>query len=335
MAQPTSKDIYNIFLLLLFVCTLFVLLRYIRSREGFANPEPEVTPEQYNLDLFFKRYPLQDICPIFTTIYDQLVQGESTDEAGKPIPNDIAQENANKKLKLEIITGPFPCPFKFPTSKDLDVVSSYVENLDKRLLTKAKLTMMFCVVSLESTLDGAKKSMSQIPKKEEGFISECSPEEIALKNIVPLQCIPAETMKATEKQEIDKMDKQTQIQIVSKKQAIAKQLAEIYNDYVQFNSTYPIGLNQIIQSLTREVASLEKSAERAQELAKDSENEDIINASVKAKEEATINKTRLDRLIKYRAISGKTITELVEMAKSLETETLNLRKKLESGNLSL
>ena len=45
-------------------------------------------------------------------------------------------------------------------------------------------------------------------------------------------------MKATEKTEIDKMDKQKQIQIVSKKQSIAKRLATIYNNYIQFNADY-------------------------------------------------------------------------------------------------
>ena len=333
MALPNSKDVYNVFLLLLFLCACFALLKYIRSREGFANPVSDVTPEQYNLDLFFKTYPLTQICPIYTGIFDQLVKGESTDDAGKPIPNDIAEENATKKIRQEIIIGPFPCPFEFPTSKDLDTVVKYVENLDKRLLSKAKLTMMFCVVSLQSTLEGAKKSMAQIPKKE-GFISECSPEEIAVKNIVPLQCIPAESMKATEKQEIDKMDKQTQIQIVSKKQTIAKRLAEIYNDSKQFDADYAKISKQAIESMSKQVMSADVAADRANTLAKDSQDEEILKAAGRAKEEASIKKSTLDRLVKYQQIQGKSISELIQMATKLQTETTDLQKKLESGNLS-
>jgi hypothetical protein len=331
MALPNSKDVYTAFLLLLFLCTLLVLFTYIGSIEGFANPE--VAPEQYDLNLFFKAYPLTEVCPIYTSIYSQLVKGESTDSAGKPLPNDIAEENANKKISLEITTGPFPCPFKFPTSNDLDIVASYVESLDRRLLSKAKLTLMFCVVSLQTTLDGAKKAMAQIPKKE-GFISECSPEELQYKTIVPLQCIPAETMKATEKQEIDKMDKQKQIQIVAKKQSIAKRLAELYNDYKQFDVNYAKISTATIDSLRKQVISAQTAADLSEKLAKDSENEDIINAAGKAKEDASIKKSMLERLLKYQQIMGKSIPELVAMAKALQTETTALQKNLESGNLS-
>lgn len=331
MAPPNSKDVYTAFLLLLFLCTLLVLSRYIRSVEGFANPE--IAPEEYDLNLFFKTYPLTEICPIYTSIYSQLVKGESTDSAGKPLPNDIAQENANKKIGLEITTGPFPCPFEFPTSKDLDTVASYVEGLDTRLLSKAKLTLMFCVVSLQSTLEGAKKAMAQIPKKE-GFVSECSPEELNYKTIVPLQCIPAETMKATEKQAIDAMDKQKQIQIVAKKQSIAKRLAQIYNDYKQFDATYATTSNSAIDSLRNQVRSAQANADVSEKLAKDSKNEDIINAAGRAKEEASIKKSILERLLKYQQIMGKNISELIAMAKALQDEITALQKNLESGNLS-
>lgn len=335
MALPNSKDVYTTFLLLLFLCTLLILFRYIRSKEGFADlgTSAEPAPETYDLNLFFKTYPVLEICPIFKTIYDQLVQGESVDESGKPLPNDIAKENANKKLATEITTGPFPCPFAFPTSKNLDVVAKYVEDLDKRLLTKAKMTMMFCVVSLQSTLEGAKKAMAQIPKSE-GFISECSPEELSYKDIVPLQCIPAETMKATEKEEIEKRDKQTQIQIVAKKQSIAKRLAEMYNDLLQFNSTYAQNINAAIEAKTKEAQIAEASAKLTEKLSKDSKDEEKIKRAVKAKELAETQKSLLDRLIKYQAVSGKTIDELVSMAKSLEKEITALQKNLQSGKVS-
>jgi hypothetical protein len=331
MALPNSKDVYNAFLLLLFLCTVLVLFTYIRSVEGFANPE--TTPEQYDIGLFFKAYPLTEVCPIYTSIYNQLVKGESTDSTGKPLPNDIAEENANKKIGLEITTGPFPCPFEFPTSNNLDTVASYVEKLDTRLLSKAKLTLMFCVVSLQTTLEGAKKAMAQIPKKE-GFISECSPEELQYKTIVPLQCIPAETMKATEKQEIDTMDKQTQIQIVAKKQSIAKRLAAIYNDYKQFDVTYAKISNDAISSLKKQVVSAQANADLSEKFAKDSENQTIINAAGNAKEDASIKKSMLERLLKYQQIMGKSIPELIAMSKALQAETTDLQRKLESGNLS-
>jgi hypothetical protein len=335
MALPNSKDIYNVFLLLLFLCVLLVLLRYIRSREGFAdlgtNAEP--APEEYDLNLFFKTYPLLDVCPIFKSIYDQIVKGESTDAQGKPIPNDIAQENANKKVATEITTGVFPCPFEFPTSKDLNIVADYVEKLDQQLLSKAKLTLMFCVVSLQSTLDGAKKSMAKIPK-EEGFISECSPEELQYKDIVPLQCIPAETMKATEKEEIDKMDKQKQIQIVAKKQSIAKRLATIYNNYKQFDTDYAAMYGAATQSMMKQVLVAEKTAKLAEDKAKDSEDEGVINRAAKAKEDAETKKIMLDRLIRYQKIVGKSISELVSEAKKLQAEIEALQKNLQSGKLS-
>jgi hypothetical protein len=334
MALPNSKDVYTTFLLLLFLSVLLILLRYIRSREGFQNPpSSEPAPEEYDLNLFFKTYPLLDICPIFKKIYDQLVKGESVDEKGNPLPNDIAQENANKKLSMEITIGQFPCPFTFPTNNSLDVVAQYVEGLDKRLLSKAKLTMMFCVVSLQSTLEGAKKSVAQIPKTE-GFISECSPEEIMYKDIVPLQCIPAESMKATEKQEIDKMDKQKQIQIVAKKQSIAKRLAEIYNDLQEFNVSYAQNIQATIEFMRKDAQKAMIAAKLAEKASKDSEDEEKIKRTAKAKEEAETKKSILERVLKYQAISGKSIADLVSMAKALEKETEDLQKKLESGNLS-
>ena len=337
MALPNSKDIYNVFLLLLFLCVLLGLLRYICSKEGFAdlgtNAEP--APEEYDLNLFFKTYPLLEVCPIYSSIYEQIVKGESTDAQGKPIPNDIAQENANKKVATEITTGVFPCPFEFPTSKDLNIVADYVEKLDQNLLSKAKLTLMFCVVSLQSTLDGAKKSMSQIPKEDkEGFISECSPQEIQYKNIVPLQCIPAETMKATEKEVIDKMDKQKQIQIVAKKQSIAKRLATIYNNYNAFDAQYAMITGMAVSSMITQVLRAEKTAQLAKEKAEDSEDEEVINRAAKAKEDAETKKIMLDRLMRYQKIMGKSIAELVSYAKTLQAQIEALQKNLQSGKLS-
>lgn len=337
MALPNSKDIYNVFLLLLFLCILLVLLRYICSVEGFAdvgtNAEPP--PEQYDLNLFFKTYSLTEICPIFTGMYEQIVKGESTDDKGNPIPEDIAKDAANKKIATEITLGTFPCPFEFPTSQNLDVVADFVEKLDQQLLSKAKLTIMFCVVSLQSTLDGAKKSMSQIPKEDkEGFISECSPEELQYKEIVPLQCIPADVMKATEKTEIDKMDKQKQIQIVSKKQSIAKRLATIYNNYIQFNADYAKINTAATQSMMTQSLKAEINAKLAEKKAKDSEDERIINAAAKAKEDAETKKSMLERLIRYQKIMGKSIAELVSDAKKLQAEIEALQKNLQSGKLS-
>jgi hypothetical protein len=333
MAVPNSKDIYNVFLLLLFLIACLFLLRYICSKEGFADTQP--LPEQYDLNLFFKEYPLAEICPIYTSMYEQIIKGESTDEQGKPIPNDIAKENADKKISTEITIGPLPCPFEFPTSQNLDIVADYVEKLDQQLLSKAKLTIMFCVVSLLTTLDGAKKSMAQIPKEEkEGFLSECSPEELQYKNIVPLQCIPADVMKATEKEEIDKMDKQKQIQIVSKKQSIAKGLATIYNNYKQFDAEYARITTSAVQSMMRQVLIAEKTAKLAKDKAEDSEDEEVINRAAKAKEDAETKKSMLERLIRYQQIMGKSIAELVSQAKKLQTEIEALQKNLQSGKLS-
>jgi hypothetical protein len=333
MALPKSKDIYNVFLLFLFLVACLFLVRYICSVEGFANPD--TPPEKYDLNLFFKTYPLTEICPMYTSIYEQLVKGESTDSSGKPIPDDIAKESADKKIALELTIGPFPCPFEFPTSNDLDTVAAYVDKLDERLLSKAKLTSMFCVVSLQTTLDGAKKSIAQIPKKEEeGFISECSPEELSYKNIVPLQCIPADVMKATEKAEIDKIDTQKQLQIVSKKQSIAKRLAAIYNDYKTFDKEYAKISEQAVKSMTTQVGVAETNARVAKKLAEDSKNETIINAAGKAKEEAEVKKSMLERLIRYRQIMGKSIAELVSDAKKLQAEIEALQKNLQSGKLS-
>lgn len=327
----TTKDVYNTILLLAFLILSLFLLRYIRSKEGFANPEPQ--PEFYNLDLFFKDYPLQEVCPIYTSIFNQMVKSESTDEQGKPIPNDIALEKATKKVGLEVPIGIFPCPFEFPESNDLDVVVSFVEKLDKRLLSKAKNTLLFCAVSLQMNMNAAKSAISKLPKKE-GFLTQCSQEELDLQNIVPLQCIPADKMKATEQSEINKDDKVIQIQKVAKKQTIAKRLAEISRDYTAFQTSYAKDINGSIDFMSKEYQKAAATADLAQRLTKDSSDEVQIRGAVEAKQDADMKKKALERLQMYKSLMNLSIKELIEKCKQLSGESTTLQKQLESGNLS-
>lgn len=334
MGRPTSKDVYTTILLVLFLFVALVLLRYIRSKEGFANPEPQ--PELYDLSLFFKPYPLEEICPIYTPLFDTLVKGESTDKQGKPIPNDIALENANKRLNSEVPTGPFPCPFVFPKKNDLDTAVTFVEGLDKRILSKAKATMLFCVVSLQQTVDGAKKGMASIPKKtEEGFLTECSPEEISLQATVPLQCIPADKMKATEKEEIDKEDKTVQIQKVAKKQTIAKTLGQIASDFKIYDESYKREVNKAIEQMTKDYQKAELDAQKAKKTAEDSEDETIIKAAQNAAELAGEKKGMLERFGQYQKIMNLSISELITKAKALDAEAKAIQNKFKSGQITL
>lgn len=338
MGKPTSKDVYTTILLVLFLFVALLLLRYIRSKEGFANPEPQ--PELYDLNLFFKPYPLEDICPIFTPLFEELVKNESTDEQGKPIPNDIALENANKRLQMEVPTGRFPCPFAFPKQNDLETAVTFVESLDKRLLSKAKATMLFCVVSLQQSVDGAKKAIASIPKPSaEGFITECSSEEMALESVVPLQCIPPAKMKATEKAEIDKEDKTLQIQKVSKKQTIAKALALIASDFKAYESSYTQEINRSVQQITKEYLQAEANAQKAKKILEETEDEEKAEALGKAVEKAAElageKKGILERLVQYQKIMYLSIPELVTKANALSGEVKAIQQKFKSGQITL
>jgi hypothetical protein len=92
-----------------------------------------------------------------------------------------------------------PCPFTLPDTNNLDASLEFVRNLDGNILSKAMNTLLYCAINIKSAVNDANDAILKKPKRVEGFLTECSQFEISAANVVPLQCIPAATMKATEK----------------------------------------------------------------------------------------------------------------------------------------
>jgi hypothetical protein len=229
-----AARLLNTFLyLLLFLLAFLLIIRMIRSKEGFQNEE-KPKEEQYDLDLFFKEFPIQRVCEIYENGFPTIVNSFSIDEKGEKISEEIARTSATEYLKKTLAGGLVPCPFSLPKNKLLKTSFDFVEKLDDNLLIMAFSTLLFFVGNTQQTADTSNKQMKKL---KEGFISECSAEEIENKEYVPLQCIPADIMKATEQQEINAVDRKIMEQRVYMKSAIAKKLGRMKEKLVAFQKT--------------------------------------------------------------------------------------------------
>lgn len=212
----------TLILLTVFLGILFLLLLYIPSTEGFANPVVEV----YDFKKFFEPYPLDQICPIYDVIYQAAYKPEKVDAKGGPVPDDIASQKTRALITKDLSGAVFSCPFIFPKETDLDTVHGFVKKLDELLLVKAFRMLLYCKGKLTGNLAAAQKSIADIPKKE-GFITECSIEELVARDFVPLQCIDPANEKGDEQDAIKEMDPVVVASTVQKKKEITAVLKKM------------------------------------------------------------------------------------------------------------
>lgn len=307
---------------LLFLVAFLLLIRQIRSREGFVNAPPR---ELYDLTLFFKNYPIQAACTFFEKAQPTIQQSFSIDDSGKQLPASVAKIAAETFVKNTIITGLPSCPFTLPESSDLKESYDFVMGLDDKLLSQALNVMVFVVTNLQLSLDNASKA------KKEGFITMCSPGEIAAQAVVPLQCIPAEKMKATEQKEIDSVDRFDMETRVSQKEKIATKLQKMVVNMEAFRKEYDGLTKGLASDLQKQVASLETSYN----IIKDKETDDEeIN---KRKQELNINlglkKSDLSRYVYYNQFAKLSMVDLKKKAEELQTKIDEIQKKTETQGI--
>lgn len=330
-----SKTVYNSILFLIFLIGLFLLIRYIRSVEGFANPSVEV----YDLHEFFKQYPIGEICPIYNGVFQQVILTQKLDDAGKPYPNDIALEKAMKITSTDIIAGVLPCPFQLPETKNLDTSLEFARNLDPDILSKAMNTILYCAVNTKQAVNNTNDAiLKKPPKPTEGFITECSNFELEAASVVPLQCIPASKMKATEQKEILSEDKPIQQVKQGKKIEITKKLLLITKNYTKFMEGFRTLLNQQVQDLSPKFLKLEAGISLLKKSLEQDLGEDERQNTQKRLENLIADKTTTENLLKkmtlFQSYQSKSMAELITITKANQEEFKKLEGKMKSGEIS-
>ena len=238
----------TLILLTVFLGLLFLLLLYIPSTEGFANPVVEV----YDFKKFFEPYPLDQICPIYDVIYQAAYKPEKVDAKGGPVPDDIAVQKTKATIAKDLSGAVFSCPFTFPKETELDTVHGFVKKLDELLLVKAYRMLLYCKGKLAGNLAAAQKSIADIPGQKaaaEGFITECSFEELLARDFVPLQCIDPANEKGDEQDSIQEMDPMVVASVVQKKKDITAVLKKMA---VALEKAYPAAKRPKMATLIKE-----------------------------------------------------------------------------------
>jgi hypothetical protein len=317
-----GKLLYTVLFGLLFLFAFLLVIRLIRSKEGFANPPPG---ETYNLELFFKKYPLQRVCQIFEEGFPKVVNTFSIDPKGKSIEPSVAEVQATDYIAKTILTGTINCPVTFPTSNSLNDVHSFVMKLDDMLLAKAFNTTVFFVTNLKITAANSKKLM-------EGFMTECSQDEIAFQATVPLQCIPAATMKATEQKQINEVDQFDMAQRVSKKSQIAKKLGGLVKNLTDFQTEF----KRINQAMIKKNQGLLKKAEFNFNLYKNlEENEENIQKREEYKVEIDQIKNDIQLNTYNVQYASFSLEDLVKQYDKVKTEVESAKIAVNSGELGV
>lgn len=246
---------WGIELLLSILCiVVFLFIGKQLLKEPFADLP---TPEIYDIQLFFKGYPFAQICDLWLNSQTKLYQSFQVDEKGSPLPKDVIQQKVDTFLKKEIPTGPLTCPFTLPESNDLDVISTYVANLKDNLFEQAHRTLIFCAVQAQKELNNGKnslKSLKESKKSLEGFLTECTPEELQLRDTVPLQCIDPAVMKASEKEILVQDSDQSRKQKLKKE--IAIKLSKLQNSYDQYLLNTKNFLTENLNNLNKSLATV-------------------------------------------------------------------------------
>lgn len=330
-----SKTVYTTILFLIFLVCLFFLIRYIRSVEGFANPSVEL----YDLQEFFKQYPIGEICPIYNGVFQQIILTQKLDDQGKPFPNDIALENAMKIVNTDIIAGVLPCPFQLPESTNLDTSLEFARNIDPDILSKAMNTILYCAVNTKQAVNNTNDAiLKKPPRAMEGFITECSSFELEAAPVVPLQCIPAATMKATEQEKINSEEKTVQQVKQGKKIEITKKLLLISRNYTKFMDGFRTQLNEQIQTLSPKFLQLEKGIELLKKSLEKDLGEDVRENTQKRLENLVAEKNTTETLLKkmtlFQSYQNKSIRELIDITKANQEEFKTLEGKMKSGEIS-
>jgi len=255
--------IITLILFLLF-CAAFLYVN-MTIKEDFANP----VDQTYDPREFFKPFPLDQVCPIYTDVYASLYKLEKIDMNGAPVPDDIARKNtlASIKQKAGIVLS---CPFSFPDGKDLDTVHPFLMGLSPQTLANGYRTLLFCKQQLTNAVATAKESLSAMPPKlKEGFVelapavTECSAEELAERTSIPLQCIAPEDERGDQQDAIKAADPDEVRTVTQKKKDITKALKAML---VTLRLTYPKGYDYatVIADCTRlkkELAALQQKAQ--------------------------------------------------------------------------
>jgi len=216
-----------------FFIVLLLLIQYIRSEEGFADKPAAV----YDATTFFAPFSLDKICPVWTTVYTNLQAAYKTDASGHPQPEDVVKKTTDADIVKVLPLGPFPCPFSLPTSTEPSAVLSWLKEQNPNLLLQAHQTLVFCKTQLESTLSTAQASLSNIPVKEgfasqfTGLLTECSTEELLVKDSVPLQCIDPGVELGTEATQIKAQDQAATADATKAKTAITQILYKMWTNY--------------------------------------------------------------------------------------------------------
>lgn len=321
----------TILLSMLFLLALLLVLRMIRLDEGFQNPPQSKNGEPYDLDLFFDKYPIARICEIYEKGFPTVVNSFSISENGDKVDPSIATLAAKDYLQKTLLGGVVMCPFALPKEKTLKKSFDFVMNLDDNLLVKAMSTLYFFAANVQLSVDSSRKQLKGV----EGFLSECSADELANRENVPLQCIPPDVMKATEQAEINAVDQFEMSQRVSQKGQIAKKLGILHANLASFQNQF----SEFSRIEVEKYASRYNKAKKEYELysnppgaLKTMYGEEKIRAK-KEESKASMddNKTKLDTNVIYFKFSLIPMKKLVETYNKLEKEVEGVADELEKG----
>lgn len=331
-----TKLFYTILYAMLFLFALLLIIRMIRSEEGFQNQQDtqKPKPELYDLDLFFKNYPLQKICEIYNKGFPTVVNSFSIDEEAKKVPEEIAKKDARDYLLDTLSGGVALCPFSLPTNKSLQTSYDFVEKLDRNLLVKAMSTLYYFTGNLQLSAETTKAQL----KKMEGFITECSAIELENRRIVPLQCIPADIMKATQQQEINAVDRFDMEQRVSMKSDISKKLAKLHSNLLAFQEEFFSFNDSDVEKYTPKYNKAKSEydfwsspAESLPFPYNTMSQERRDRKKMEWKADMDENKNKLDMALIYRKFARVPMKKLVETYYKLEKEIEGSADEIEQG----
>lgn len=294
-------------------------------KEPFADlPIPEV----YDIQLFFKGIPFSKICDLWLQTLPKINQSFQVDDKGMSLPQDVIQQKVNQYIKTQIPTGPLPCPFVLPESTQLSVIHEFVIKLNDKLLEQAHRTLLFTAIQIQMDLQNSKKALAGKKKLNEGFLTQCTLEELSVQQFVPLQCIDPGVMKATEQETIRKDPNHAQNQKIKKE--IALKLFALQKNFTTYLSNAKQEWQKILDSSRKTLTSLEVQIEVLKKKEKE-EDADKLRELGEQKQSVvdTIQKATL-----YTTFLPLSYTQILDQTTKNLAESKQLQQDIQSGKIT-
>jgi hypothetical protein len=292
-------------------------------KEGFevAKQDP------LDLEGFFEKYQVKDICEIFQPVFESVTTAESVQGKTK-LSEEEARERAKKTIAAQVPNGPLRCPLELPKEKDVNTIFGFMKEMDPLFLATCYATLLYSAVNLQISYNKIVSSLQQAAAARQGFEDMCTPAEAeAKRKLQPPSCKLPEEVSPEQKAEME----------AKQKEAILAKMEVLNSNLWKWREDKGKQLASQLDAQTKSVQAKQILKTKLEDKIKDKgedADDDLKNQLQAAAEDLETNKVILEYLQFSQSYLAMKLSDVVVKCKDLITKIAKLKKQLEKGDYS-